>query len=50
MVGVYKDECELIKQVRIFENNINSEPLTIADRLWTKTSLNLEEEKIRFSK
>ena len=46
----YKDECELIEQVRVFENNINSTPLAIADRLWTKTSIDLEKEKIRFSK
>jgi len=46
----HKNECELIKQVRIFEDHINSEPLIVADRLWTKTSLNLEEEKLRFSK
>ena len=46
----HKDECELIQQVRIFENNINSTPLAVADRLWTKTSIDLEDEKIRFSK
>ena len=46
----YKDECELIQQVRIFEDNINSTPLALADRLWTKTSIDLEDEKIRFSK
>jgi len=46
----YKDECELIEQVRFFENHINSMPLVVADRLWTKTSLDLDDEKLRFSK
>jgi len=46
----HKDECELIQQVRLFENTINLTPLIVADRLWTKTSIDLEEEKLRFSK
>ena len=46
----HKDECELIEQVRLFENHINSMPLVVADRLWTKTSLDLDDEKLRFSK
>jgi len=46
----YKDECELIEQVRFFENHINLMLLVVADRLWTKTSLDLDDEKLRFSK
>ena len=46
----YKDECDLIKHVRLFENHINSNPSEVADRLWTKTSLDSEVEKLRFSK
>jgi len=46
----HKDECELIEQVRLFEKNINSMPLVVADRLWTKTSLNLDDDKLQFSK
>jgi len=32
----HKDECELIEQVRLFENHITSMPLVVTDRLWTK--------------
>lgn len=46
----YNDELELVAQVRKFEQEINSTPLAVADRLWTKTELDLEEEKLRFSK
>ena len=46
----YDDELELVEQVREFERSINSTPMAVADRLWTKTELNLEEEKLRFSK
>jgi len=46
----HKDECELIEQVRLFGNHINSMPLVEADRLWTKMSLDLDGEKLRFSK
>jgi transposase len=46
----YDDELELVAQVRAFEQSINSTPIEIADRLWTKTELNLDEEKLRFSK
>ena len=44
------DERDLIAQVRQFEQQINATPTEVADRLWTKTHLDLEEEKLRFSK
>ena len=46
----YDHESKLIAQVETFEKNINAIPSAVADRLWTKTSLNPEEEKLRFSK
>lgn len=45
----YQDECELIAQVENFQQEINLEPTVVADRLWTKTKLDLEEEELRFS-
>ena len=45
----YKDECELIAQVAKFEQEINLTPTVVADRLWTKSKLDSEEEKLRFS-
>jgi transposase len=45
----YNDELELIAQVQKFEQEINAIPTAVADRLWTKTVLDLEEEKLRFS-
>ena len=46
----YDDERELVSQVRLFEETINLTPTTVADRLWTKTELNPEDEKLRFSR
>jgi len=46
----YDHESKLIAQVENFERTINAIPITIADRLWTKTSLNPDEGKLRFSK
>jgi transposase len=43
-------ESKLIAQVQAFEQSINIVPTSVADRLWTKTSLNPDEEKLRFSK
>jgi transposase len=38
---------ELVQRVKHFVNTINADPCAIADRLWTKTALNPEEEKLR---
>lgn len=38
---------ELITRVREFAQRINLDPFAIADRLWTKTALDPEEEKLR---
>lgn len=46
----YQDEAKLIAQVATFEKTINATPNAVADRLWTKTSLDPCEEKLRFSK
>ena len=46
----YDDELELIAQVRQFEQEINTAPTIVADRLWTKTKLDLDKEKLRVSK
>ena len=46
----YDHESKLIAQVENFEKTINANPFAVADRLWTKTSLNPNEEKLRFSK
>lgn len=45
----YDKPSQLIGQVVGFEQRINAEPLTLADRLWVKTHLNPEEEKLRVS-
>ena len=39
--------AELIARVRDFAHTINADPFTVADRLWTKTTLDPEEEKLR---
>lgn len=39
--------AELITRVRDFTQTINLDPFAIADRLWTRTSLDPEEEKLR---
>lgn len=45
----YETEKQLIDQVALFQQRINENPTDIADRLWTKTELNFDEEKLRFS-
>jgi transposase len=45
----YERKAELIDNVKWFESLINTLPLAIADRLWVKTHLDSEEEKLRFS-
>lgn len=39
---------DLTRRVATFEAKINQDPCTIADRLWVKDHLDLEEEKLRF--
>lgn len=39
--------AELVARVRDFMGTINADPFTVADRLWTKTTLDPEEEKLR---
>jgi hypothetical protein len=39
--------AELITRVRDFAQLINGDPFAIADRLWTRTTLDPEEEKLR---
>jgi transposase len=38
---------ELIRRVREFVDTINRHVFEVADRLWTKTALDPEEEKLR---
>ena len=45
----YDHESKLIAQAKAFEDAINAKPLEIADRLWVKTSLDPEVEKLRIS-
>jgi hypothetical protein len=45
----YETQEQLINQVELFQQRINKNPTDIADRLWTKTELNSNEEKLRFS-
>ena len=40
---------DLIQRVAAFENRINQDPCTIADRLWVKDHLDPDEEKPRIS-
>ncbi|QVL48006.1 MAG: hypothetical protein KFB96_20500 [Thiocapsa sp.] len=37
----------LTARVSDFANTINLDPFTVADRLWTRTTLDPEEEKLR---
>jgi len=46
----YDQEQELISAVADFQHQINTDPLSISDRLWVKKHLEPEEEKLRFSK
>src|SRR3569832_2290709 len=41
---------DLTRRVGAFEARLNRDPLAIADRLWVKDTLDLEEEKLRCSK
>lgn len=45
----YDHESKLIAQAKAFQDAINATPLEIADRLWVKTSLDPEVEKLRVS-
>ena len=46
----YDSRAELIAQLEQFQQAINATPDAVADRLWVKTHLNPEEEKLRVSK
>ena len=46
----YEREQDLIDAVTDFQHQINTDPLSISDRLWVKKHLEPEEEKLRFSK
>ena len=43
----HKTPDDLVAAVRKFTERINQKPLTIADRLWVKSSLDEEEESLR---
>lgn len=45
----YENQAALIQQVQLFEQRLNQTPLDIADRLWVKSHLDPEEEKLRVS-
>jgi transposase len=45
----YQNQAELIQQVQLFQERLNQTPLDIADRLWVKSHLDPEEEKLRVS-
>lgn len=45
----YQNQVELIQQVQLFQERLNQTPLDIADRLWVKSHLDPEEEKLRVS-
>lgn len=46
----YDSQHELIDAVNNFQNQINTDPISVSDRLWVKKHLEPEEEKLRFSK
>ncbi len=46
----YDSQQDLIDAVADFQHQINTDPLSISDRLWVKKHLESEEEKLRFSK
>ena len=46
----YDSREELIAQLEQFQQDLNATPYAIADRLWVKTHLDPEEEKLRISK
>jgi hypothetical protein len=41
---------DLTRRVADFEVHLNGDPLVVADRLWVKDRLDLDEEKLHFSK
>ena len=45
----YETKEQRISQVKLFQQRINESSTNIADQLWTKTALNTDEEKLRFS-
>jgi len=45
----YDHKADLIAQVDRFQTQINADPIALADRLWVKSHLNPEEEKLRVS-
>lgn len=45
----YQNQADLIHHVQRFQQRLNQTPLDIADRLWVKSHLNPEEEKLRVS-
>lgn len=45
----YQNQADLIQRVHLFQQRLNLTPLDIADRLWVKSHLNPEEEKLRVS-
>ena len=45
----YEHKSELIAEVKQFQDSVNANPLEIADRLWVKTHLDPEVEKLRVS-
>ncbi|BDI18913.1 hypothetical protein ANSO36C_47150 [Nostoc cf. commune SO-36] len=45
----YQSFTELIEQVHLFEQDINSNPFAIGDRLWVKNHLDPDEEKLQVS-
>lgn len=45
----YDHKADLIAQVDRFQAQINADPIALADRLWVKSHLNQEEEKLRVS-
>ena len=46
----YDSREELMAQLEQFQQEINATPYAVADRLWVKTHLDPEEEKLRISK
>lgn len=45
----YEHKDELIEQAKLFQQRLNQTTLDVADRLWVKSHLDLEEEKLRVS-
>lgn len=45
----YQSQADLIQTVSDFQQRINLDPISLADRLWVKNHLDSDEEKLRFS-